>query len=291
VVRVTGCRLHPAPEDTGFRLAVIMSVEVPPINYNIYDFKTAINTVYEQLKEEQLTDTEYAENHATAVAYSIVDGDFNLPEPLSSNVSTYSYPQYMYYIEGLLTTPELVFSKQLSYHLYEDNTTIDGVIKDAFVNTIAEYIKAKHSENTPSNVEPTPETELPSSPVEPLAHKEFKEAITTAHEDTWDKIPYDITTNNHTEIAVYSERAEHNYRSTFHDEARNIWGEWSLTKQALFINYLRKHHSEYSQWTSIDIPPSQMSKRSENTIIRTMEKSTYWTVDSYLDGVLSIGAK
>lgn len=264
-----------------------MSVEVPPINYNIYDFKTAINIVYKQLKKEQFTDTEYAENHATETAYSIVNKDFNFPGTLPNDISSYSLPQYVYYIEGLLTTTNLVLSKQLSYHLYEDNTTIDGVIKDAFVNAIAEYIRAKHSENTPTSVEPTPDTELPNTPPESSLQKEFEQIITTAHENTWSKIQYDITVNNHTEVTVNSEKAKHNYRSTFHDEARNIWGEWSLTKQALFINYLRKHHSEYSQWTSIDIPPSQMSKRSENTVIRTMEKSTYWTVDSYLDGVLS----
>jgi hypothetical protein len=164
------------------------------IAYNGDEFKQALMEAYEQFKEANPNIPE--QDAGGEAAYWIIDGNFELPEPLGDTPKeAYTLPQYVYYLEAILTTPDLPLHSYISYHLLEDNYEIDGMIQDGLLNAMQEYMKSKAGYPPENEIEPVPDTELPTETPEDIT-EEFESIINESSETevtTEDEFPFIIT--------------------------------------------------------------------------------------------------
>lgn len=179
---------------------------------------------------------------------------------------SYSFTQYVYYIEHLLNKNRDL-SKHLSEHIIEDADKPDDIVKIGLERVLIEHLKEANQDDYTIDRDPEP-TEGVTDP----AHLEsrvfnFEDQVGSIHTPL-DKV---TTVDSHGEFMDLREDAVDNYYE--------IVENWSLTKRAMFIDYIGNYPVGDSQRVVIDIPSEQFSGRRGDPFVDLFSMIEYWTID------------
>lgn len=221
--------------------------------HNIGSFKNKAHAHY----QKEITRYEHIrEDHKTLidnVASSLFGND--PPAPMDKTLaSEYRFPQFVYYIESLLQAKQPIESTIIKEQSEcRDDEFVDNMVKSALINTTCAYIERKYTDKTEfSKKPPSRHTNQDKKVIvknDESIIKLFEEKIydmLTAAEDA-------VVDNEVEEIFQTREYRNTEYTPEFNDTMARVAQEmrsettkdWSLTKRAQFIEYLRSYQPNH----------------------------------------------